>query len=268
MFSLKKHLFSFAIIACILLSCEQPFKAGLGPKVDIKDPRFTTTILPVSGSFISGETTFSGTVWDDIEVVRVEVTEITGGVTVAGWVPVDSINSNGDFTWKLDTTQYGEGERKFKFRVIDNAGNITENGPLSVTIKNLPPQIRMTIPPVQGSGLGSEAGQGLGFDQADLNVELAKGENSIYLTNGLMGMASDALGIDPEYPKIMIWPKEKDGNLDYMPVPWDGTNGDPKWGVWRKVVVPKNASPSGFAFTWPRVEVDAAGGGGGNCRIM
>ena len=89
-----------AIAAGLLFACEQPFKSGLGKKIDIESPQFTT-ITPVSGTYINGVTHFAGGVTDDLSIDKVEV-QINNGQ----WEPVTKLTLAGDGT---------VGEFKFDF---------------------------------------------------------------------------------------------------------------------------------------------------------
>jgi hypothetical protein len=230
---------------CVLASaCEQPFQSGLGKKVDIVPPKFTSGISPAPGSYLSGVVTFSGTVWDDMEVVRVEVL-----LENNKWRNAALDKSAGKFTFNLDTTdpQYGDGPLSIVFRVTDNSGKSAETSVLSYTVKNLPPQVEMTIPTIKGDD----------FDRPDLKTRL---ENMpVYQGFDLMGLAADAQGIRQGYPQIMLWPANY-ANVDSRGIPFES---DRQYGVWRSLVVPRDEDGlKATQFSWPMVNLVADGAGG------
>jgi hypothetical protein len=66
--SLRRSSFFFLFsLFFLLLSCEQPFKAGLGPIIDLQSPEIELT-NPESGTYIRGTVTFSGWASDDTQL--------------------------------------------------------------------------------------------------------------------------------------------------------------------------------------------------------
>jgi hypothetical protein len=242
MFYLKKILI-FVVLAELLLACQQPFKAGLGEKVDIEAPQFSIKmpIKPGSGSYLNGVAHFEGGVTDDIAVTSVEVQFNNGP-----WMPVDQLiktdgGKSGFFKYDFNTlaNTVNDGQVYFKFRVSDGK-RITETQNMSYTIKNMPPQIKMTLPAIQEDA----------FDNPGLNTgNLA----TLYQGNDLMGMASDLGGIAYGYPQIMLWPAGEP--LD----PAAGVPLNPKWGTWREVqfAKPRQSGEALYAgaFSWPLLDL-------------
>ena len=205
MTKLKKLVF-FVILAGLVFSCEQPFKAGLGPKTDITAP-VLGNISPSSGAFLSGpdKVKIEGNATDDIGVDRVEVriagsSKDTGFVTTA-WEGVTTFDkSTGKWTYELDTSLWEDGELSLEYRVFDTSGKVVSTPKLSYTVKNTPPQIEMTIPGIKG----------IEFDREDLDDWLD--EDPVYMGNDLRGVASDIMGIwwdkdnsNEQYPQIQFW---------------------------------------------------------------
>ncbi|AEF86025.1 putative lipoprotein [Treponema primitia ZAS-2] len=218
---LKKVLLWAAVLLIIFFfSCENPIQPGLGPKADVVPPKFHFGISPVSGSFISGTTLFTGTSWDDIKIAKVEIFHNKQ------WRDITTLEiGSGKWTYAFDTTTEPDAPMLVRFRTTDTSGKTTETEQLSYTIKNRPPRIRLNIP-----GIAE-----LDFDKENLNTLLARKENHIPVVNDLMGLASDTLGIKQGYPRIMFWPREYDTDgdgiidtNDYVP-----GEGDTKYGVWR-----------------------------------
>ena len=231
-----------AIAAGLLFACEQPFKSGLGKKIDIESPQFTT-ITPASGTYINGVAHFAGGVTDDLSIDKVEV-QINNGQ----WEPVTKLTLAGDgtvgeFKFDFDTSPRNDGLVYLRFRVSDGkAFTLTQS--MSYTIKNNPPQIKMTMPPIQDEA----------FDSASLNTAI-----TLFQGNDIMGITSDLGGVAFGYPKIMLWPAGE-------PVDADGVPLDPKWGAWRDVLFssPRASGEALYAgaFSWPLLELAGDGQGG------
>ncbi|WP_148257784.1 Ig-like domain-containing protein [Leadbettera azotonutricia] len=224
------------ILAGLMLSCEQI--VGLGSKADLAPPILGTGengIKPASGAYISARTVLTGHAKDDIGVSKVEVS-IIGYKRGAGELSTDTYVANynqatGNFSYDFASQDYDDGEIKVIYTIFDKQGKTTEAPEIPYIVKNLPPQIRMTVPAIQDAE----------FDDANLNIALADEANWIPYINDLMGMATDAYGIARGYPQIMLWPK------DNTPVENDG-----KFGEWRKMKMPKDADGLlATQFTWP-----------------
>jgi hypothetical protein len=230
------------IAASLLFACEQPFKSGLGKKIDIESPRFIT-ITPASGTYINGVAHFTGGVRDDLSVNTVEV-QINNG----RWEPVSKLTvtgggTAGEFNFDFDTRPRNDGLVYLRFRVSDSK-TFTLTQTMSYTIKNNPPRIKMTLPPIQDEA----------FDSASLNTGI-----TLFQGNDIMGITSDAGGVAPGYPQIMLWPAGEAVGADGVPL-------DPKWGAWREV---RLSSPRvngealyAGAFSWPLLDLANDGQGG------
>jgi len=63
---------ALALGSLALAACEQPFRAGLGPAVDLQLPGVDLA-SPSGGAFIRGRASFSGEGWDDLNVRAVQI---------------------------------------------------------------------------------------------------------------------------------------------------------------------------------------------------
>jgi hypothetical protein len=163
-----------------LLSCEQPFKAGLGPVIDLQDP---TIVLdaPVAGDYIRGVVDFTGRAADDYKLDTVwfnisnypmpedptEYEQLNYPLPSSDYKKMkigDAIfykitNTSGDtrnITWKfsIDTKLLNEnGERvfpdadiKFRLRVTDSVGKEAITDEIVFYIKNDIPDIDSDTP--------------------------------------------------------------------------------------------------------------------------
>ena len=227
------------VFSTIVFSCDGVL--GLGTKMDLMPPVFGE-ITPASGSFLKDIITFSGTAQDDGVVSRVEV------FVDGRWKPVTNFDSgSGKWTYEFDTTTQPEGPVNFTFRVFDDSGKITETPRLSYNIKNLPPQIELSIPLVKG-------------DQFDDQVYLDDLVNNspLYQGNDIMGVASDSYGMPRDYPQIKLWPSAYAGPMDQHGIPLDSNHDE--WSGWH-TVVDKDWNPQNrdgvmaAQFRWPLVEL-------------
>ena len=153
------------------------------------------------------------------------------------------LNDSGFWAVNIDTTEMADGPIRAQVTAVDKDGKTTTTTDMIYIVKNIPAQIELTMPRVKGNG----------FDAPDLNRIL--GDAPLYQGNDLMGIASDAFGIEGGYPQILIWPR------DYKNVNNNGIvlESDPKWGQWRTMVDdnyrPLNIdSLNAVQFRWPMLE--------------
>jgi hypothetical protein len=167
--------FVICYLLFVICSCEQPFKAGLGPIIDLQDP---TIVLesPNAGTYIHGAKTFKGSAADDnkLESIWFHISNfplvelpydklqkhplsLTGNYYR---ITPDSPRTDRKWTWKfnIDTMELDEvtGERKFpdgylKIRLlaIDHVTKWVVTDEIVFNIKNNPPLITVDAPPVQ-----------------------------------------------------------------------------------------------------------------------
>ncbi|MCL2473159.1 MAG: hypothetical protein FWF26_05720, partial [Treponema sp.] len=153
------------------------------------------------------------------------------------------LNKAGLWEVNIDTNGMADGPIRTQVTAVDKDGKMTTTTDMIYNVKNIPPQIELTLPRVKGDG----------FDDPRLNQIL--GDAPLYQGNDIMGIASDVFGIERGYPQILIWPKH------YANVDGDGVvrESDPKWGQWRSMV-DDNYRPLGadglnaVQFRWPMIE--------------
>jgi hypothetical protein len=185
----KKSLKLFSLFAlCSLLfaicylSCEQPFKAGLGPIIDLQDP---TIVLesPKAGSTIRKETTFKGRADDDYKLDSIWFTitnypnvdlpeykkTTVDGVTYYRIMDVPKDTRTIEWNFKIDTLRldadgnrvFQDGDLKIRLRVVDSIGKKAITDQIVFRIKNDRPDITINAPQInQGSedgDLGSDS---------------------------------------------------------------------------------------------------------------
>ena len=123
-----------------------------------------------------------------------------------------------------------------KATAIDSSGKRTTTTDIIYYVKNLPPQIQMTIPKINTED----------FCNPKLN-EMLENE-AVYIGMELMGIATDNLGIMQGYPKIMIWPSGIYLNTNNLPL-------DSRYNDWHELVVPKRENGlTATKFSWPMYE--------------
>jgi hypothetical protein len=253
----------FAVIVLALLSCEQPFKAGLGPVVDIQRPTITLT-APGAGDFIRHTVTFTGTAGDDYKLDSAWF-KITNHPDVNGntWkeyvrVPVDK----GLWSCEVDTELFPDGDFKIKLKAVDSSKKIAETDDIAFTIKNQPPDVDMAIPAIINGILDGELGG------PHLNYQLTEhlppepepvGFTRILDTGGLLvGMVTDTEGINlvtnPAEgkfpPQIRFWRVNND--------PQDPEDGDDPSSQYNRHFLP-GYNPTETELPWENLRVEEAG---------
>ena len=167
----------------LLLSCEQPFRAGLGAVVDIRPPTVTLE-MPGAGDFISGvKRNFNGKAEDDYKVdyVELKVTNHPGIEYLNDWTRVNlvlSVQNKGSWDFDIDTTQFPDGDLKIKLRVVDSVTKPAETDDIVFLIRNDLPRIKLTMPYIaEGVGKGVLNPNGPGrADSAKLNYDYVRGD--------------------------------------------------------------------------------------------
>ena len=157
---------------------------------------------------------------------------------------VPANHNDGYWAVNIDTTDMADGSIRAQATAVDVGGKITTTTDLIYIVKNNPPQIELTLPKIKGNS----------FDLPNLNNIL--NDAPLYQGNDIMGIASDAFGIEEGFPQILIWPK------DYNNVDRDGIvlESDRKWGQWR-TMVDENYKPlntgglNAVQFRWPLIEL-------------
>ncbi|MCL2442406.1 MAG: hypothetical protein FWD13_02955 [Treponema sp.] len=239
----------------ILTTCDMP--VGLGTIVNTDKPEIGMPDDPLTnpGAFLRGEVTIPLEVRQDfgIETVYMVITYIckeTNKQVTADGDPNDprydpespqynpiyirdnpplylayQKANNGINSWyvDIDTRIMRDGEIRAVVTAIDVSGNRTVTTDIIYFVKNIPPQIELTLPRIKGEG----------FDTITPSSPVLR-SGTIFQGNDLMGIASDAYGLAHGYPEIRIWPVEDPAFPGVIPTPLDadGFPLDPPWNMW------------------------------------
>jgi len=169
----------------MLLSCEQPFKAGLGPVIDIRPPTVKLD-APGAGEYIWGNRIFVGTAEDDykLETVELKVTNYPDERNpFLDYVPVAlKMKGPNKATWEIEidtslfTNEFGDGDLKVRLKATDSVGKVTETDEVAFFIKNEPPEVIVTSPYVASGDSDGNIGRGkLNWGVAGYGQPLASG---------------------------------------------------------------------------------------------
>ena len=218
-----------------LLSCEQPFRAGLGPVVDVRPPTIRLE-APGAGSYIWGSQKFIGDAEDDYILERVELM-ITNQPNLPDghpykkytlkYEPITLTKRNintGDWYLDIDTTQFADGDLKLKVMAIDSAKKTAELDEIVFLIRNEPPAITVTAPYIPRGEGGAEGnpnavgGDHLNYGVVDTLPAAIDYPRTMTEGNHISGMISFEediyMGSDPNRypPQIRIWPIDMNEN--------------------------------------------------------
>jgi len=171
----------------------------------------------------------------------VEYVDKNTNKTVTKKFPAKQNPDTGKWEVDLDTSDMEDGKIKAWVTAIDESGNETKSTEITYFVKNMLPQVKLTLPDVSDKD----------FDDVDF-LNTLKDTDAIYTGLDLMGLATDDYGIADGFPKIMFWPSSYVDELDNDEIPIDN-----KHGKWRTVVLPMNyKSGSTVAkFTYPFAEL-------------
>jgi len=163
-------------LTLLALSCEQPFKAGLGAVVDVRAPTIRL-VTPGEGSAIRGLQKFTGTAEDDYKLERIEI-RITNfavsldraannnevlyyydndqkNVSLDEWKDINVLKigtftrtaqNKGDWEFELDTKKFTDGDLKIQVRAVDSENKTAATDAVLFSVKNTPPSIVVTAP--------------------------------------------------------------------------------------------------------------------------
>ena len=141
----------------------------------------------------------------------------------------------------IDSTDMEDGSIRTYVTAVDVSKNSTSTTEMIYIVKNTPARIELTIPKVTN------------YDSPDLNVNT----EMVAQGNDILGIASDAFGIEAGYPQVMLWPADYE-NVDDNGVP---LSSDKKYGQWRTATDSKRGALvkdglKAVQFRWPLVELE------------
>ncbi|MCL2880482.1 MAG: hypothetical protein FWF29_09575, partial [Treponema sp.] len=156
----------------------------------------------------------------------------------------DSVNDKWVFSIDTVALRIADGKIKTRITAVDSSGKKTTTTDIIYSVKNLHPQIEMTIPAIKGGN----------FDDETFMNDL-RSKDPVFVGFDLMGLATDDAGIKLGWPKIMLWP------VDDPAVPLDGfgfpAETNLKWGIWRSMVVAQAADGlTATRITWPMKQLE------------
>jgi len=140
----------------------------------------------------------------------------------------------------VDSTDMADGAIRSQVTAIDISGNATTTTDMIYIVKNIPPQVELTLPKV------------VNFDDPNMNNET----ESVIQGSDIIGLATDAFGVAAGYPQILFWPADY-ANVDEDGIPFPD---DLHYGLWRTATDSKRnpLSKDGLKavqFRWPLVEL-------------
>jgi len=252
---LRASLFSLALLA--ILSCEQPFRAGLGSVVDIRPPSVTLE-TPGAGAYLWGIRPFMGRAEDDYKIDRVDfmVTNLSSDQLEAGedateteklniayrkelstWKQVTfetSSQNKGKWNLDIDTTKFADGDLKVRIRATDSAGKTAVTDEIVFLVRNEPPAITVAAPYI---ARGDEPGDIGGIGHLNYGTLRSLPLSSIYprkmdagsVISGTISYDEDIYtgerkieeGVERYPPQIRIWPiSETPAEGEFAPGTW------------------------------------------------
>jgi hypothetical protein len=210
-------------LAFFALSCEQPFKAGLGSVIDIRPPTVTLK-APGAGAYIYGQRMpFTGFAEDDYVLDKVEI-QVTNHPTIGylkNWTQVTlekTAQNKGNWTLLLNTTEFPDGDLNIRLRASDTSGREpTTTDEIVFLIRNDMPRIKLTMPNILDP---SEGTSGEGAINSDIN--------ETNLNFGIGGQASeDELPLPAMYKRSLNMGSRIGGTIKYdmdiYTVPYGGS---------------------------------------------
>jgi hypothetical protein len=218
--SLTLFLIAFALFS---LSCEQPFKAGLGPVVDVRPPTVRLD-APGAGSYIWGKQAFIGFAEDDYILEKVEFMVTNYPDERNPYQTYQPANMKkkapNKADWKIEidtfyfTREFGDGDLKIRIKATDSAGKTAETDEIVFIINNELPAITLMAPYIaRGIADGEAGGAHLNYGNVD-DLPAAKDYQRI-MTQG--NLISGTISFDEDIytgpeegdqypPQIRIWP--------------------------------------------------------------
>ena len=171
--------------------------------------------------------------------------------------------TSGRWKFNIDTIKLkmDDGQIKAQATAIDSSGRNSTSTDIIFFVKNIPAQIEMTIPGIKGDD----------FDDETFMSKLRE-DDPVFVGFDLMGLATDAYGIESTYPQIQIWPiPARPGDNDPAALDAVGLPTSPKYAAWRPMEITNSRDPvTSTRITWPMVELmpDASAPGGVRYKLM
>ena len=137
------------LLACLVLTTCNLFKAGLGPKVDVTPPEITIS-SPLPGAYVRGTVVLTGTAADDIGVTSLTVSyPTTGGGTVQKAATLTGKN------WTVSVPSGGpsglvDGKDTITITAKAASGKAATTSVLAY-VDNTPPMVLVTTPTTYGA---------------------------------------------------------------------------------------------------------------------
>jgi len=209
--SLLPALLCSLLIAICSLSCEQPFRAGLGGVIDLQAPVIVLE-SPGAGAYIRGTTVFMGRASDDykLDFIGFQISnypdyDLQGYKTMnhrAGkfyrMADVSGDSRSSLWTFEIDTTEFPDGDFKIKLLAIDSVGKEALTDDIAFYVKNNIPQISLAFPSiVRGTERGDLGGQYLNYNYINNSSERTGIYRRAMDSKALLvGMISDSEGLN------------------------------------------------------------------------
>ena|GEM_PF-1893905 len=239
--------------AFLFASCDH---VGLGSIVNTYVPTITLDDGEAEpGSFLSGDGSngknrivlnVEQPFGMDYVYILVEYTDKETGELMSGHLRkrFDATQDPNTGLWfvDIDTSDMEDGTIKTWVVAVDITGKSTTSTDIVYRVKNMPPQIELTIPSVRGPQFD---GEDIGPMTLTEFLEL----DPVIVGFDLMGLATDDLGMRMGYPKIMIWPATA---FPEGVIPPESH----RYGQWHTLVInnPKDGITAA-RFTWPMVQM-------------
>ena len=204
-------LFIIPLALLLFAACEnpqQPFKAGLGPVVDLRPPTVKLVPNPEKGhpgvgDYIRGQTTFGGNAEDDykLDSVWFRVTNYAENENpYFEWQQITPVAKNGDWTFTISTTGFKDGDLTIRLRAVDSLKKETVTDELAFLIKNDPPQISLGLPDIkEGDADGQLGGRHLNYARDNQLQVLPSGQDyprKLDAEGMIVGMIRDNEGVN------------------------------------------------------------------------
>ncbi|MDR0473458.1 MAG: hypothetical protein LBH43_07300, partial [Treponema sp.] len=203
------------VVLAGFIACDNPFKAGLGEKVDVTPPEIIS-ITPSPGSYIKEKNIiFTVKATDDMGVTKVDI-RLKQGLSDK-WVTSAMTSSGADlWTFKLDLDKQlnekkiTDGDFYMEITAWDKADHSTSSTLNSYIIKTAPPKISLFSPYVDEDFWVQFSAKNAFFEEEgqrfyDWTMPGVPKKPVLYQQMDIIGNAFDAQAVKSPYPKIKFW---------------------------------------------------------------